>query len=338
MNTSISPAPADVLGIDMSKTKFNAHLLPSHGGGQGREFANTPEGFHALDQWLRQLLGSSGRTRLRLHAGVEATGNYALPLLMHLHARAHIVSYLNPRRVKDFTRCLGRKAKTDPVDAHDIALMVQRLRPSSWVPPPAERCELQALVRHRRDLVAQITANDNRLKTVHCHTIITSLRLLLKHLRKLLKDIDGKIERHTLAHLSLQRDARLLQSIPGFGKVVSATILAEVPRMEDFSRARDLVAFAGMAPTTATSGSSVRRRGRLSKEGCPLLRHVLYMAAMTVVARKNTLRSFYDAMVARGMARACALGALMSRLLRIAFGVLKHQTPFVENFARLPSS
>lgn len=335
MNTSPPsvPPPATVLGIDMSKAKFNAHLLPALGGnsGHGQEFANTPEGFRSLDQWLRQHLGKA----CALHAGVEATGNYALPLLMHLHGQHHTVSYLNPRRVKDFTRSLGRKAKTDPVDARDIALMVQRLRPAAWVPPSPQRCELQALVRHRRDLVSQITANGNRLKTTHSNAIIASLGKLLKHLRSLLKAVEAQISQHTLKHLDLQRDSRLLCTIPGFGKVVSATILAEIPRMEDFPRARDVVAFAGLAPTVASSGSSVRHRGHFSKEGSPLLRAAIYMAAMNIVARKSSLRPLYDAMVARGMAKACALGALMNRLLRIAFGVLKHQTPFVDNFAKL---
>lgn len=329
------PHPATVLGIDMSKAKFNAHLLPAQGGGSGhgQEFPNTPEGFRCLDQWLRQHLGKA----CALHAGVEATGNYAIPLLMHLHEQNqnHTVSYLNPRRVKDFTRSLGRKAKTDPVDARDIALMVQRLRPAAWTPPSPQRCELQALVRHRRDLVSQITANGNRLKTAQNKAVIASLGRLLKHLRALLKAAEEQISRHTLQHKDLQRDSRLLCSIPGFGKILSATILAEIPRMEDFPRARDVVAFAGLAPTVASSGSSVRHRGRFSKEGSPLLRGAIYMAAMNIVARKSSLRPLYEAMVARGMAKACALGALMNRLLRIAFGVLKHQTPFVDNFARI---
>lgn len=327
-----SPCLASVLGIDMSKAKFNAHLsLPGDGGSHSGEFANTAEGFKALSQWLKKHTPKGGS----LHAGVEATGNYALPLLMHLHRAGHRVSYLNPRRVKDFTRSLGRKAKTDPVDARDIALMVERLRPALWTPPAVERCELQALVRHRRDLVAQVTANGNRLKTAQSPAVKASLQQLLKHLRQQLKAIEEQISRHTLAHNSLQRDERLLRSIPGFGRTVSAAVLGELPRLEDFSRAREVVAFAGMAPTVTSSGSSVQKRGRMSKEGSPLLRQMIYMAALNAITRPTALKPFYQALVARGKSKACALRALMNKLLRIAFGVLKHQTPFVENFAKL---
>ena len=332
MTSVHSPCLIAVLGIDMSKAKFNAHLLlPADGGSHSGEFANTAEGFKALGRWLKKHSPKGGT----LHAGVEATGNYALPLLMQLHQAGHRVSYLNPRRVKDFTRSLGRKAKTDPVDARDIALMVERLRPSLWTPPTVERCELQALVRHRRDLVAQVTANGNRLKTAQSPAVKSSLQQLLKHLRQQLKAIETQISNHTLTHNSLQRDERLLRSIPGFGRTVSAAVLGELPRLEDFTRAREVVAFAGMAPTVTTSGSSVQKRGRMSKEGSPLLRQMLYMAALNTITRPTALSPFYQALVARGKSKACALGALMNKLLRIAFGVLKHQTPFVENFAKI---
>lgn len=76
--------------------------------------------------------------------------------------------------------------------------------------------------------------------------------------------------------------------------------------------------------------------GRMSKEGSTLLRKMLYMAALQAVKRpSNAFHPVYTAFVARGKAKMCALGALMHKILRIAFGVLKHDTPFVPNFAQL---
>ena len=118
--------------------------------------------------------------------------------------------------------------------------------------------------------------------------------------------------------------------------MVAVTILSEVPAISAFGRARDVAAFAGLTPCFKTSGTSVRRRGRMSKEGSALLRKMLYMAALQAVKRpSNAFHRTYQAFVARGKAKMCALGAIMHKLIRVAFGVLKHQTPFVENFAKI---
>ena len=109
-----------------------------------------------------------------------------------------------------------------------------------------------------------------------------------------------------------------------------------VPAINAFARARDLAAFAGLTPCFKTSGTSVRRRGRMSKEGSALLRKMLYMAALQAAKRPtNAFHQMYQAFVARGKTKMCALCAIMHKLIRVAFGVLKHQTPFVEKFAQV---
>jgi transposase len=320
--------PRSLLGIDMSKASFHVHLLRSDERTFSHQFDNNPPGFKALSAWLAK--HEAGAVK----AAVEATGNYALPLMLHLVAANHEVSYLNPRRVKDFSKSLGRKAKTDPIDAKLIALFIQRLHPRPWTPPAAELTALQALLRHRDDLVREHTAMGNRLKTASSKEVQASLKRVIKTLDKEIKTADKQIQVLVLDNTSLQKDSKLLRSIPGFGTVNSLTVLAEVPHLATFERARDAAAFAGVTPCVQQSGMSVRCRGRMSKEGSAPLRKALYMAALNVISRANPLREFYLQMVARGKSKACALGALMNKLMRIAYGVIKHQTPFVANLAK----
>lgn len=325
---SASDEPRSLLGIDMSKASFHVHLIRPDECTFSHQFDNTPSGFKALCAWLTK--HNAGLVK----AAVEATGNYALPLMLHLVAASHKVAYLNPRRVKDFSKSLGRKAKTDPIDAKLIALFVQRLEPRTWTPPASELTALQGLLRHREDLVAQHTAMGNRLKTASSKEVRTSLKRVVKTLDKEVKTADKQIQILVLKHTTLQKASSLLRSIPGFGTVNSLTVLAEVPHLATFERARDAAAFAGVTPCVQQSGTSVRGRGRMSKEGSAPLRKALYMAALNVICRPNPLREFYLQMVARGKSKACALGALMNKLMRIAYGVIKHQTPFVANFAK----
>ena len=74
----------------------------------------------------------------------------------------------------------------------------------------------------------------------------------------------------------------------------------------------------------------------MTKEGSALLRKMLYMAALQAVKRTtNAFHQCYLDFVKRGKPKMCALGAIMHKIIRVAFGVLKHDNPFVKNFAKL---
>jgi transposase len=322
-----------VLGIDVSKLTFDVCLLLTDGSKAIAQFSNHDQGFAKLNVWLEE------RHATRVLSGLEATGAYGVRLLWHLHTCGHVACQLNPRRIKDYARSQGRRVKTDRTDA---ALIASYLKTSevlhAWEPPAQALCELQALVRRRQDLLEALQAERNRrAANASASAIIkASLERQIGLLKAEVTTFNRAIEAHVLAHAPLQKSVRLLRSIDGIGLTVAVTILAEVPALSAFTRARDLAAFAGLTPCLAESGTSVRRRGRMSKEGSALLRKMLYMAALQAVKRStNAFHQMYRAFVARGKAKKCALGAIMHKLIRVAFGVLKHQTPFVPSLAKI---
>ena len=320
-----------VLGIDVSKLTFDACLLPCDGSKASAHFSNNAEGFAKLGAWLQQ------HNAPKVLCGLEATGPYGVALLWHLHTRSHFTCQLNPRRIKDYARSQGRRVQTDRTDAALIASYLNGTeRLQLWEPPAQALSELQALVRRRQDLLDALQAERNRRAASPKAIIKASVERQIKHLKAEVASMNQAIEDHLLAHAPLQKSVRLLRSIDGIGRMVAVTILAEVPGLSAFARARDLAAFAGLTPCFKISGTSVRRRGRMSKEGSALLRKMLYMAALQAVKRpSNAFHNTYQAFVARGKAKMCAIGAIMHKLIRVAFGVLKHQTPFVENFAKI---
>jgi transposase len=320
-----------LLGIDVSKLSFDVCLLRADGSKVCSQFSNHTQGFAKLDTWLKE------HHATKVLAALEATGPYGVSLLWHLHTNGHVVCQLNPRRVKDFARSQGRRVKTDRTDAALIASYLknsERLVP--WDPPSQALRDLQALVRRRQDLMDALQAERNRAAASPSDIIKASLQRHIEHLKAEVAAINQAIDKHLLAHGPLQKSQRLLSSIDGIGRMVAVTILAEVPAISAFGRARDVAAFAGLTPCLTESGTSVRRRGRMSKEGSALLRKMLYMAALQAVKRtNNAFHQVYKGFVARGKAKMCAIGAIMHKLIRVAFGVLKHQTPFVQNFAKM---
>lgn len=335
MPDPIHPTPV-CLGIDIAKDSFEACVLHPGGRKSTKAFANAGEGFEAFLAWCAR------NDALAARFGVEATGPYATELLCFLvqHAPQMHVALLNPRHVKDYGRSLGRRVKTDRVDADIVARFVQAVPPRRWTPPPAQSSELQSLVRRRFQLVAGRQAARNRLHSLGrkipgegahaADSVRREIDFLGGELELIEKAIDSLLRRS----VTLGKAEALLRTIPGVGRVVALTILAEIPFISSFGRAREVAAFAGMTPGLQESGTSVRRRGRLTKEGSAALRAQLYMAALNVVKRDNPLRKGYAQLVERGKPKMVALGATMHRILRIAYGVLKHQTPFAGTFAK----
>jgi len=329
MNPSFPTLP--LLGIDVSKLTFDACLLTPIDSKLTATFDNNSEGFSKLDAWLKK---HQSPTTL---AGIEATGHYGVELLWHLHQQGHRVAQLNPRRIKDYARSQGRKVKTDRTDAIVIASFLRHSQALPlWQPPTGALLELQALVRRREDLLTTLQAERNRLEAAPTAAVRASLERQIQHLKDELTLVDDSLENQVLSHTCLQHSMNLLKSIPGIGRTVALSLLAEIPHISAFARARDLAAFAGLTPSLAQSGTSVRRRGRMTKEGSTLLRKMLYMAALQAVKRpSNPFHCTYKSMLDRGKAKMCVIGALMHKILRVAFGVLKHQTPFVVNFAKI---
>ena len=83
-----------VLGIDVSKKTFDVFLM-SGSKAEAGEFDNSIKGFKQLNKWLQ----SNGTEKV--HACMEATGTYGKKLCSFLHEAGHLVSVVNPLRVRD---------------------------------------------------------------------------------------------------------------------------------------------------------------------------------------------------------------------------------------------
>ena len=86
--------------------------------------------------------------------------------------------------------------------------------------------------------------------------------------------------------------------------------------------------YCGPSPREFTSGTSVRKKTRLSKAGNPRLRKALFLPTQTAVRFNPLLRGFFDRLVAAGKPKMQAIGACMRKLVMIAYGVLRNRAPF----------
>ncbi len=312
-----------ILGIDIAKAKFDAALMVN-GKLKFRSFDNTPVGFTALQNWFQ------GLGAVTVRACMEATGTYGEALAEWLVDAGHTVSVVNPAQVKDFAKSLLTRNKTDTVDAAVLARFAAAIDPAPWQPPALEVRTLRALLRRLAALMETRQQESNRM-LVSATPVQDSLQRHLDWLDAEIKALRARIQEHIDQHPGLKQKQDLLLSIPGIGDVVSQNLLSWMTETQPFDSARQLAAFAGLTPKRHESGSSVRGKTRLSKIGHADLRKLLYFPAMSAVRFNPLLKTFADRLKANGKAPKVILAAAMRKLLHIAFGVLKSNTPFNPN-------
>jgi transposase len=317
---------ANILGIDISKKDFHVVLLTGETRTKSRKFTNDPQGFESLQQWLKQ------KGIEQMHACMEATSIYGDALAEFLYSASFGVSIVNPARIKGFAKSELLRTKTDSVDAALIARFCAAIKPDLWKPTAPEIKELQALVRRLDALQEMVTAEHNRLETATTKVAeLTNAHLeYLKQQQDLIKQL---ISDHFDKHPELKQQRDLLVSIPGIGAQTAAVLLSEIGSIKDYQNARQLAAHAGLTPCERTSGTSVHGKTRLSCTGNSRLRKALYMPAVVSMRYNPLLKAFSERLLDRGKAKMQAIGAIMRKLVHLAFGILKSQKPFDPSYS-----
>lgn len=309
------------LGIDVAKAKLDCALRLSNGKYKHKVVENNLSGFAALIEWLDK------QGMLDPHICMEATGVYWEAVAEFLANKGLTVSVVNPAQIKAFGASRLVRTKTDKVDAQLIAEFCCERRPLPWQAPSPSEQALRALVLRLEALQAMRTQESNRLEVareVVRDDIVNHIQWLddeIKALRKKIRDhIDGDPD--------LKNKQELLDSIPGVGESTIALLLAFGMHSGRFANARQAAAFAGLDPRQHESGSSVKGKPRMSKVGHAFLRKALYMPAMVTLYKTTWGGRFRERLAAAGKPPKLIIGAMMRKLIHVAFGVLKSEKPF----------
>jgi transposase len=317
MNTSFH------LGIDVSKAKLDCALRLSNGKCRSKIVANSPKGFADLSVWLKKQSSEVSDTPVCM----EATGVYWEAVAEFLANAGYRVSVVNPAQIKAFGQSHLVRTKTDKVDAQLIAQFCHERSPEPWQAPSLSEQTLRALVLRLEALQTMHTQESNR-REVSREVLKADIDKHLEWLDQEIKNLLRRIREIIDQDPDLKDMQKLLETIPGIGERTSATLLAFSISPQRFDNARQAAAFAGLDPRQHDSGSSVHSKPRLSKVGHASLRKALYMPAMTTLYHTDWGKCFRLRLSAAGKAPKLIIGAMMRKLIHVAFGVLKSGQPF----------
>jgi len=301
------------VGIDVSKGLLDVAVLPE---GEFWSATNDEEGVTQVVKRLKAL-----RPRLVV---LEATGGMETALVGAAATARLPVVVVNPRQVRDFAKSVGTLAKTDAIDARVLARFAEAVRPEVRPLKDKEASQFSALIARRRQLVAMLTAEKNRLGTAP-EAIHPSIEEHIEWLEQRLTDINGKLKKAIKKSPVWRAKEQLLRTAPGVGPVLSATLVAGLPELGTLNRKR-IAALVGVAPFNRDSGKYRGKRCIWGGRGS--IRAVLYMGTLAATRFNPVIRAFYLRLCAAGKEHKVALTACMRKLLTILNAMVKTGTPW----------
>ena len=142
---------------------------------------------------------------------------------------------------------MGKYAKTDAIDATVLAEFGSRMRPELTTPAPEELRALEAVMNRCAQILEMITMETSRLGSTRDEKARVSLEVVIEFLKEQVSDMDSQMLEIVRSNLELKTLDELLQSVPGVGPVLSATLLSSLPELGGDSRGC-ISSLVGVAP------------------------------------------------------------------------------------------
>lgn len=301
------------IGIDLSQTRLDIAI-------------------HPLDERFSVAHTEAGRAELREKlasydiAGIvlEATGGLERSVMAELEAAGYETRRVNPLQVRHFAKSMGKRAKTDPIDAEMIARYGQSRQPEVTLLPDAPTREMQALVTRRQQLVEMLTMEKNRLFS--CETWAKpSVTRVIAALATELEGLEAQLAELSCQSVEWQERLAILTSVKGIGAVTSPALLVYLPEL-GLRSSKTIAALVGVAPFNYDSGKLKGKR-RI-QGGRKDLRSLLYMATMSAVQHNPVFRDHYQQLLKRGKAKKVALVACLRKLVVRLNAMLRDRQPW----------
>jgi transposase len=270
--------------------------------------------------------------------GMENTGRYNWALYEVLKDMDHRVFVISPLHLK---KSMGLvRGKNDKIDAIRIAAFIDKNHESipQWKPSSPAIQKLRILLTERN---SRVKAKRQLLKQQYDYAKMKHLGLD-KSLRKLneqqlilinkqLLQIENAIEALIKANVQMQRQAELIRSVPGAGKVLTWMMLAKTEGFTTITEPRKMACYSGVVPFSNQSGTSVRGKDRVSSYADKSIKTTLHLAAMSAIRLKNDLREYYLRKVAEGKNKMSVLNAVRNKIIHRIFAVIKNQTTYKDH-------
>jgi len=322
------------IGLDMAKETFVASIYhkPNEPIWTKEGLANNQQGYQQLLLWLQE--HKIGKDNCQIC--MEATGVYSQGIAYYLLVQGYKVSVESPLKVKRAFHPAGHKS--DPVDARQIAEYAYRFSDQliPWQPKEELLEKIRQLLSVREQFSKQKVAIKNAMgayskQRVQVKLINKAHQETLAQLEKQIARIDKELAKLIREDPDLLSKFNKLDSIPGYGMLLSAHLLVMTGNFHQIQDYKRLAAFVGIVPYQYQSGTSIQKKDRIRPYGPLALRKLLRLAAQSVATHDSTFRSYYLRKLAQGKAKALVLNNIANKLLKVACAMIRNNTRYIKD-------
>jgi transposase len=308
-------------GIDVSGDTLDICFQTSDGELISQKITNDASGYKQL--W--QLTG------LNYQFIMESTGVYQLPLCFFLEGKKARYSVINALQIKRYIQMKLERNKSDKKDAFHICMYGVENKPECYEMPVPLYFECRALNNAIETITTEITSFKNKIHSLSKLEIDS--KVIMSGYKKILRDLQAELKKFEVElykKLSAWQPDLVKQvgSVVGIGKRATAILIVTTQGFRHTANYKQLISYAGLSPKEYSSGSSIRGKVRICKQGGSLLRHTLYMCALNAKSTNAACKALFDRLVAKGKNKKLAIIAVANKLLKQVFGVVKNGTLF----------
>jgi transposase len=324
-----------ILGIDISKKKFNAALTSNGKDFHETEVENAVKPIQAFFKDLRKKLSSLDKVIVCL----EHTGIYSQPLLDFLaenQIRVSMESALQIKQSQGMTR-----GKNDRVDAKRIAVYALKHLEELvlWKPQRESIQRLKALlvlrermIKMKTQLEVPITESQEFVSSQIQKDIVKHCLKSIKALQQEIKRIEKSMSEVIQEDQQLTEQYKLVTSVPGIGKITALNVIITTGEFTKIKEAKKFACYAGVAPFEHSSGSSIRGKTRVSQMANMTLKKLLHLAAMSAIQCCDELKLFYQRKVQLGKNKMSVINAVRNKLISRIFSCIKNKRCYEKNY------
>lgn len=326
------------VGSDMAKDDFKACLMQRQDDGRisikaSRTFKNTLAGYKAFIAWVL----SKSYKELPVSFSMEATGTYHENLTHFLYDLKYEVHVLLAQQVKNYSKSLNVKTKTDSSDSQCIAQMGLERNLKPWKPFSQNLRTLKQFTRERSTMLKEKTALSNKLHAYnhsYCpdKDVIKLTKQRIALIDKQIPIIEAKIKKAIQEDCLLKERVQKVCTIKGFGLTSAAIIVAETNGFEHFTSKSQLTSYAGYDVVERKSGSSIHGKSRISKKGNAHIRMALHFPALTAIQHEPVFKAVFDRIFERSTIKMKGVVAVQRKLLLMAYTLFKNNIAFDPNY------
>jgi transposase len=251
---------------------------------------------------------------------VEATGGFETIVAAAIAGAQLPLAVVNPAQIRHFAQAVGKRAKSDPIDAAVIARFAEAVKPEPRQLLDEAARLLAELVGRRTQIVEMLVAERQREQRVTASRVRKSIARHIATLEKEMVTVDRDIDGLVRGSPVWREKEDLLTTFPGVGGTIARVLLAELPELGQLTR-REIASLVGVAPFTRQSG---RWRGKsMIAGGRTGVRAASFMAALSASRYNPVLRAFYQRLLAAGKPKMVAMIAVARKILTILNAMLR---------------